>query len=60
MDFGIGVGETRVLVESYQGYVESQVGLATAAYDILVADARLAQTTGTPIAPTSEPACMLH
>jgi outer membrane protein TolC len=60
LDFGIGVGETRVLVEAYQGYIESQVGLASAAYDSLVADARLAQTTGTPIAPSSEAPCQLH
>ncbi len=46
LDFGAGLTEARNLIESYGLFVESQVSAAQATYDLLVAQARLAQVTG--------------
>ncbi len=46
LDFAVGLLEARVLLEAYAVYIENQVGLATAAYDVLVARAQLGQVTG--------------
>jgi outer membrane protein TolC len=46
LDFGAGLIEARNLIESYGLFVESQVSAAQATYDLLVAEARLAQVTG--------------
>jgi len=46
LDFAAGVGEAKDVLDAYQGYVESQAWFAQAAYDVLVARARLALVTG--------------
>jgi outer membrane protein TolC len=55
LNFGLGVADAKALIDAYLGYVESQVGLATANYDVLVAVARLDQVTGTPLAHGDNP-----
>jgi outer membrane protein TolC len=57
LDFEAGVLEARALIEAYGLYVETQVGAAQAAYDLLVARAKLAQAMGA--APPRGPACSL-
>ena len=49
MNFGLGVDDAKTLLESYQGYVESEVNLASASYAMLVARAKLDQLTGAPL-----------
>lgn len=46
LDFAAGLLEAKSLIDAYTLYVESQVAAAQAAYDLLVARARLAQVTG--------------
>ncbi len=46
LDFAVGLIEARPLLEAYAAYIENQVGLSQAAYDLLVARAQLAQVTG--------------
>jgi outer membrane protein TolC len=46
LNFGLGVDDAKALLDAYSGYVESQVGLASASYDLIVARARLDQLTG--------------
>jgi outer membrane protein TolC len=59
LDFSAGLIDPRDLVEAYAGYVESQVWLAQASYDVLVARSRLALVTGAlPVA--GEPRCDLQ
>lgn len=57
LDFAAGVVEARSLLEGYALYVESQAGAAQAAYDLLVAEARLGQVTGA--IPREEVRCQL-
>ena len=49
LGFGIGTEDAKALLEGYQGYVQSQVNLASASYDLLVARAKLDQLTGAPL-----------
>jgi outer membrane protein TolC len=49
LNFGLGVDDAKTLLESYQGFVESQVNLASASYAMLVARAKLAELTGQPL-----------
>ncbi len=58
LNFGLGVDDARSLLEAYAGYVESQLGAASAAYDLLVAQARMDQLTGEPLA-HGESTCVL-
>lgn len=46
LDFAAGLVEARSLIEAYGLYVESQVGAARAAYDLLVARAKVGQLLG--------------
>lgn len=46
LDFGVGLLEARDLLSSYREYIENQVSLAYAAYDLVVARAQLEQTRG--------------
>jgi outer membrane protein TolC len=57
LDFQAGLLEARALIEAYGLFVETQVGAAQAAYDLLVARARLAQAVGA--TPPRGPACSL-
>jgi outer membrane protein TolC len=57
LDFSAGLIEARVLIEAYALYVETQFGAAQAAYDLLVARAKLAQAVGDP--PRRGAACEL-
>lgn len=50
LNFGLGVDDAKALLEAYQGYVGSQVNLASASYDLLVARAKLDQLTGKSLA----------
>ncbi len=51
LDFQAGVGDAKALLLAYKGYVESQVAAAQAAYDQVVAKARLDQATAVPLGP---------
>lgn len=46
LDFEAGVAEPKELLDAYAAYVESQVEQVQAAYDLLLARARLDQATG--------------
>jgi outer membrane protein TolC len=46
LDFAAGLVDAKTIIESYSLYVESQVAAAQAAYDLVVARARLQQVTG--------------
>jgi outer membrane protein TolC len=46
LDFAAGLVDAKTIIESYSLYVESQVSAAQAAYDLVVARARLQQVTG--------------
>jgi len=46
LDFAAGLVEAKDLLDAYTGYVQSQAGFAQAAYDLIVARARLALVTG--------------
>ena len=58
LNFGVGVGDSRDLIDAYRGYAEAQYGDAQATFDLLAAQSRLEQVTGrTP--PTPELNCMM-
>jgi outer membrane protein TolC len=57
LDFTAGLLEARALIEAYGLYVETQVAAAQAAYDLVVARARLAQAIGA--TPPRGPVCSL-
>src|SRR6266568_2244639 len=46
LDFAAGLVDAKTIIESYTLYVESQVAAAQAAYDLVVARARLQQVSG--------------
>jgi outer membrane protein TolC len=46
LDFEAGVGEAKDLIDSYTAYVENEVDLAQATFELLVARARFDQVTG--------------
>ncbi len=46
LDFQVGLLEARSVLEAYTLYVQNQVSLAQAAYDLLVARAQFGQATG--------------
>jgi outer membrane protein TolC len=46
LNFGVGVADARDLIDAYRGYAEAQFGDAQATFDLLAAQARLAQVTG--------------
>lgn len=46
LNFGLGVGETKDVVDAYKGYAKSQVDDAQATFDVLVAQGRLNQVLG--------------
>ena len=46
LNFGLGVDDAKAVLEAYQAYVLSQVSLAQASYEVLVARAKLRQLTG--------------
>ena len=48
LDFEAGVGEPKDLLDAYAAYVQLQVDQLQAAYDLVVARARLAQAAGDP------------
>jgi outer membrane protein TolC len=58
LDFAAGLLEAKSLIEAYSLYVESQVGAAQAAYDLVVARGRLGQLSGE--APRRGPGCDLQ
>ncbi|HET9597772.1 MAG TPA: TolC family protein [Anaeromyxobacteraceae bacterium] len=58
LEFASGLTEAKTLIESYALYVESQIAALTAAYDTIVARARLAQVAGEP-ARKERPRCEL-
>lgn len=48
LDFAAGLTDAKSLIDAYALFVESQVSTAQAAYDMVVARAKLAQVTGEP------------
>jgi outer membrane protein TolC len=48
LDFTAGLTDAKTLIDAYALYVESQVQAAQAAYDLVLARARLAQVAGEP------------
>ena len=58
LNFGIGVGDSRDLIDAYRGYSEAQYGDAQANFDLLAAQSRLNRVTGR-MPPTPELNCML-
>ena len=46
LNFGVGVGDGRDLIDAYRGYAEAQYGDAQATFDLLAAQSRLDQVTG--------------
>jgi outer membrane protein TolC len=46
LNFGVGVEDAKSLMDAYTSYVEGQVSLATAQYDLVVSRAQLDQATG--------------
>ena len=59
LNFGIGVGDGRDLIDAYRGYAEAQYGDAQATFDLLAAQARLEQVTGR-VPPTPELNCQMQ
>ncbi|HVN12489.1 MAG TPA: TolC family protein, partial [Kineosporiaceae bacterium] len=58
LNFGVGVGDSRDLIDAYRGYAEAQYGDAQATFDLLAAQSRLEQVTGrAPVPP--ELNCMM-
>jgi outer membrane protein len=55
LNFAIGVGETKDVVDAYTGYSQSQYDDAQATYDVLVAEGRLNQVLGRGDAPGPAP-----
>lgn len=58
LNFGVGVGDSRDLIDAYRGYAEAQLGDAQATFDLLQAQSRLDQVTGKPV-PIPELNCMM-
>jgi outer membrane protein TolC len=58
LNFGVGVGDARDLIDAYRGYAEAQYGDAQATFDLLAAQSRLEQVTGR-VAPTPELNCQM-
>ena len=58
LNFGIGVGDSRDLIDAYRGYSEAQYGDAQANFDLLAAQSRLNRVTGR-MPPTPELNCMM-
>lgn len=58
LNFGVGVGDGRDLIDAYRGYAEAQYGDAQATFDLLAAQARLEQVTGR-MPPTPELNCQM-
>ena len=58
LNFGVGVGDGRDLIDAYRGYAEAQYGDAQATFDLLSAQARLEQVTGR-VPPTPELNCQM-
>jgi outer membrane protein TolC len=58
LNFGVGVGDGRDLIDAYRGYAEAQYGDAQATFDLLAAQARLEQVTGR-VPPTPELNCQM-
>jgi outer membrane protein TolC len=48
LDFAAGLLDAKALIDAYGVFVESQVGAAQAAYDLVLARARMGQVTGEP------------
>lgn len=46
LNFGIGVTDAKALMESYTGYIKTQLDSAQATYDLLLAKGRMDQLTG--------------
>ena len=59
LNFGIGVGDGRDLIDAYRGYAEAQYGDAQATFDLLAAQARLEQVTGR-VPPAPELNCQMQ
>jgi outer membrane protein TolC len=58
LNFGIGVGDGRDLIDAYRGYAEAQYGDAQATFDLLAAQAKLEQVTGR-VPPAPELNCQM-
>ncbi|HEY1418514.1 MAG TPA: TolC family protein [Myxococcaceae bacterium] len=58
LNFGVGVGDGRDLIDAYRGYAEAQYGDAQATFDLLAAQARLEQVTGR-VPPAPELNCQM-
>jgi len=58
LNFAVGVGDSRDLIDAYRGYSEAQYGDAQATFDLLTAQSRLNRVTGR-MPPTPELNCML-
>lgn len=58
LNFGVGVGDSRDLIDAYRGYSEAQFGDAQATFDLLAAQSRLNKVTGR-MPPAPELNCML-
>jgi len=58
LNFGVGVGDGRDLIDAYRGYAEAQYGDAQATFDLLAAQSRLEQVTGR-MPPTPEANCLM-
>ncbi len=57
MTFGVGTSSGRDLIDAYTGYVQSQVDMAQAQYELSVARAHLDQVTGSLEPPPGDAAC---
>jgi outer membrane protein TolC len=59
MNFGVGVASSRDLIDAYSGFVQSQVDMAQARYELAIARTHLDQTTGSlvSVAPEEVPEC---
>jgi outer membrane protein TolC len=58
LNFGVGVGDARDLIDAYRSYAEAQAGDAQATFELLSAQARLDQVTGR-MPPTPELNCQM-
>ena len=58
LNFGVGVGDARDLIDAYRGYAEAQYGDAQATFDLLAAQSRLEQVTGR-VVPMPELNCQM-
>ena len=61
MNFGVGVASSRDLIDAYTGFVQSQVDMAQARYELAIARTHLDQTTGSLLSVASQeaPECTL-